>query len=44
MLQQNDSFFEELPKCFDLISQSKDILVVILTGQGKVFTAGLDCM
>ena len=39
-----NSFFEEFPKCFDIISQSKDILVVILTAQGKYFTAGLDCM
>jgi len=38
----NQKFWEEIFECFSQIGESRDIRVVLLTGSGRMFTAGLD--
>ncbi|XP_064490074.1 delta(3,5)-Delta(2,4)-dienoyl-CoA isomerase, mitochondrial-like isoform X2 [Ornithodoros turicata] len=38
----NRKFWEELPKCFDDISRDGNCRAVVLSGAGKMYTAGLD--
>lgn len=38
----NTKFFEEIATCFSTISQDKSVRAVVLSGEGKIFSAGLD--
>lgn len=38
----NVAFWEELPRCFQQLHNDKTCRVVVLSGAGKLFTAGLD--
>lgn len=38
----NHQFFLDLKKCFEDINQDEEVRVVMLTGNGKHFCAGLD--
>ncbi|XP_066256186.1 delta(3,5)-Delta(2,4)-dienoyl-CoA isomerase, mitochondrial [Euwallacea similis] len=38
----NVTLFSEIKQCFDLLSDHEDCRSVVLTGAGKLFTAGLD--
>lgn len=38
----NIAFWEELPRCFQQLHDDKTCRVVVLSGAGKIFTAGLD--
>lgn len=38
----NQLFWSEMTQCFNQITDDKDCRVVIITGAGKIFTAGLD--
>lgn len=40
----NDQFFKDLRKCFTDANEQEDLRVIILTGNGKHFCAGLDLM
>lgn len=42
MNAMNPKFFEELPKAFEFLNKQDELRVVILTGNGKNFCAGLD--
>ncbi|KAH1010812.1 hypothetical protein HUJ05_005055 [Dendroctonus ponderosae] len=38
----NYSLFSELKSCFELMSESEDCRIVVLSGAGRFFTAGID--
>ncbi|XP_066147796.1 delta(3,5)-Delta(2,4)-dienoyl-CoA isomerase, mitochondrial isoform X2 [Euwallacea fornicatus] len=38
----NVTLFSEIKQCFDLLSDHEDCRSIVLTGAGKLFTAGLD--
>jgi enoyl-CoA hydratase/carnithine racemase len=38
----NPQFFHDILQCFESANQDEDLRVVILTGNGKHFSAGLD--
>jgi len=40
----NGQFFADLKKCFEDVNKDEEARVVILTGNGKHFYAGLDLM
>jgi enoyl-CoA hydratase/carnithine racemase len=40
----NRQFFADLKKCFEDVNKDEEARVVILTGNGKHFCAGLDLM
>lgn len=40
----NKTFWREMVECFQQISEDTDCRAVVLTGAGKIFTAGLDLM
>ncbi|XP_045169189.2 delta(3,5)-Delta(2,4)-dienoyl-CoA isomerase, mitochondrial-like isoform X3 [Mercenaria mercenaria] len=40
----NGAFFSEIGACFQKLSDDSDCRVVVLSGAGKIFTAGLDLM
>ncbi|XP_078517317.1 delta(3,5)-Delta(2,4)-dienoyl-CoA isomerase, mitochondrial isoform X2 [Lissotriton helveticus] len=40
----NQAFWREMVECFNKISQDSDCHAVVVSGAGKVFTAGLDLM
>ena len=40
----NMQFFADMKACFDAANQDEEVRVVILTGNGKHFCAGLDLM
>ncbi|XP_013871376.1 delta(3,5)-Delta(2,4)-dienoyl-CoA isomerase, mitochondrial [Austrofundulus limnaeus] len=40
----NKAFWREMVECFNEISEDKDCRVVVVSGAGKTFTAGLDLM
>lgn len=42
MNAMNAAFWEELPKCFQQLHNDKKCRVVVISGAGKMFTAGLD--
>ncbi|MEY2685561.1 MAG: hypothetical protein RJA09_2706, partial [Pseudomonadota bacterium] len=39
---QNAALRAEITEVFDLLSDREDVMVVVLTGSGKVFSAGAD--
>lgn len=39
---QNNDLRDELTECFDTLSDRDDVAVIVLTGSGKVFSAGAD--
>jgi len=41
-LQNEESFFSEIQKMFEMIDSASDIRVVIIWAEGRMFTAGLD--
>ncbi|CAN7994380.1 unnamed protein product [Ixodes pacificus] len=42
MNAMNAAFWEELPKCFQQLHNDKTCRAVVISGAGKMFTAGLD--
>jgi len=44
MNAMNTSFWEEIIQCFEKLNTDPDCRVVVLSGAGKMFTAGLDFM
>ncbi len=40
--KQNEAFFADLHTCFDVLDREHPMVPIVLTGQGHVFSAGLD--
>ncbi|XP_017292893.1 delta(3,5)-Delta(2,4)-dienoyl-CoA isomerase, mitochondrial isoform X2 [Kryptolebias marmoratus] len=40
----NKAFWREMVECFNEITEDKDCRVVVVSGAGKIFTAGIDLM
>ncbi len=40
--KQNEAFFADLHACFDTLDREHPMVPIVLTGQGRVFSAGLD--
>ncbi|XP_030745985.1 delta(3,5)-Delta(2,4)-dienoyl-CoA isomerase, mitochondrial isoform X1 [Sitophilus oryzae] len=38
----NNAMFKEITRCFETLSDSEDCRVVVLSGSGKIFCAGID--